>query len=128
MRVLIPLLFGLALSAQTPTATLTGTVYDSTGAAVPGATVTVRPEGSHVERQARADETGSFAITNLSPGSYEVIVEHAGFRRLHQKGLQLQVAQVARIEPRLEVGQLVETVEVAAAAPLLNTETRPRAR
>ena len=60
---------------------------------------------------------------NLTPGIYEVIVEKEGFRRTQQKALELQVGQTARLDVRLEVGAVAETVEVTAAAPVLNTES-----
>jgi hypothetical protein len=109
--------------AQTPTASITGQVKDSSGAAVAGAKVSARNLDTNIERSATTSENADYTIPLLSVGRYEVRVEKSGFRAEVQSGLVLQVDQRARIDFSLQVGQVSETVEVSASAPLLTSET-----
>ncbi len=108
--------------AQSPTATLTGRVDDLSGAVVPGVRITIRNINTSESRAVETDQNGEYTVTNLFPGQYEVRGEKAGFQSVHETGLELQVDQVARLDLRLQVGNVSETVEVKAEAPLLNTE------
>jgi hypothetical protein len=99
-----------------------GRVEDPTGAGVAGARVRVFQPASGEAREAAAGEDGEFAVTNLAPGVYQVTVEHGGFKRLQRDGVELQIDQQLRLELRLEVGAVTETIEVRAEAALLNTE------
>ncbi|MFB3828984.1 MAG: carboxypeptidase regulatory-like domain-containing protein [Bryobacteraceae bacterium] len=108
--------------AQTPVARLVGDVRDPSGAAVPAASVEVRNLETGEVRRASTDERGGYTIPNLMPGRYETEVDAAGFRRTRQTGLELQVDQTARLDFKLEVGAVTESLEVTAQAPLLNTE------
>jgi hypothetical protein len=111
------------LFAQNPTATLVGTVGDASGAVVPDAKLEVRNVNTNESRKVSTDIRGVFTAPNLSPGPYEVTISKAGFRTVRETGLVLQMEQVARMEFRLEVSELSQSVEVtAAAAPLINTE------
>jgi hypothetical protein len=103
--------------AQNPTATLVGTVRDASGAIV------VRNTDTRDIRKAVAESKGEFTIPNLAPGPYEVTVSKPGFRPVHETNIELQLDQVARLEFRLEVGAVTQSVEVTATgAPLINTE------
>ena len=108
--------------AQTPTATLVGRVTDPSGAAIPSAELRVRNAVTNDVRQARTSATGEFTVPSLAPGRYDITVEITGFRTLRQEGLELQVDQVARVDLKLQVGAVSESIEVKAEAPLLNTE------
>ena len=110
------------LLAQTPTATVTGRVEDLTGAALPGAKVSIRNVNTNEVRAVDSDGSGEFTVPNLAPGLYEVTVEKPGFQRLHQTGLELQVDQTARLTLQLQVGSVSESLEVRAELPLINTE------
>jgi hypothetical protein len=111
------------LSAQVATGTILGTVRDSTGAAVPGAVVTVTETNKGTSLQFSTDEAGSYTAPFLTPGAYAVTVEKAGFRRQVRSGIILQVDQRARVDFTLEVGAVTETVDVVAAAPLVRSES-----
>ena len=111
------------LSAQVTTGTILGTVRDSTGAAVPGAQVTITETNKGTSLQFVTDDTGSYTAPFLTPGTYSVTVEKAGFRRQVRSGIVLQVDQRARVDFTLEVGQVTETVDVVAAAPLVRSES-----
>ncbi len=109
--------------AQLGTATLSGVVTDSTDAIVVGATVAAVNRATGFRRQTVSNDQGLYNLPGLTPGSYNVSVEFTGFRRAELKDITLQVDQNARINVRLEVGQTSETVEITAAAPLINTES-----
>ena len=99
---------------------------DASGALVPGATIQLKNQGTGEVRRGVSDEAADFTIPNLAPGLYDVTVEHQGFRTLRLDGLELQVEQVARLDLKLDVGSISETVEVTASIPVLNTENASR--
>src|SRR6266849_3769411 len=127
MRIVFFTLFvtGIA-AAQTPSATLVGRVTDPSHAGVRGATIQVRNVNTNESRTVQSQADGEYTLSNLPPGTYEVIVDKAGFRRLHESNLELQVEQTARLDAQLLIGTTSETVEVKADVPLLNTETSSR--
>jgi hypothetical protein len=110
-----------AMRAQTITASLGGTVVDPSGGAVPGARIHIVNTNTNVETVLLSGGQGEFLAPSLPPGSYSVRVEAAGFKVAQRTGLVLDVAQAARIEMRLEVGAVTETVEVNSISPLLAT-------
>lgn len=110
------------LAAQT-TSTITGHVYDSTGAVLPGARITARNVDNGVTRTAATLGNGAYALTVLPVGSYEVRAEHTGFRTLVRKGILLTVDRTAVVDLSLELGQLDQEVTVTAEAPAVNTST-----
>src|SRR5215472_14283641 len=124
-RTLLPaltLIAAIVLNAQNPTATIVGIVSDTSGAVVADAALDVRNVETNDLRQVNSDAKGEFAFTNLAPGTYEVTVTKQGFRSSRRTGLQLQMEQSARLEFRLEIGAVNQTIEVTASVPLLNTE------
>jgi hypothetical protein len=110
-----------AAHAQVTTGTIVGTVRDPQGAAVTGATVTLTDQGKGTSHTATTDAQGSYIAPFLIPGTYDVSVEVAGFRKYAHRGVVLQVNQRARVDIALEMGGLQEATEVVALAPL----TRP---
>ena len=120
---LIGLLAGATARAQVTTGTITGTVRDPQGAAVPGATVTITNTGQGTSSTLTSAADGSFMAPFLIPGSYDVTVELGGFRKFTHKGVVLQVNQRARVDAALEVGGLTEATEVIGLAPLTRTDS-----
>jgi hypothetical protein len=119
------LIMGLAvvpLGAQN-FAEITGTVSDSTGAVITGASLTIMSTATHQVRQTTTNETGNYSVPFLIPGLYEVRVERPGFKIATRRGVDLQVGVVARIDFSLEVGEVTQQVEVTGGAPLLTTES-----
>src|SRR5215470_5370224 len=106
------LLTAVPLSAQVEQATIIGTVTDNTGSVVGGATVTVRNAGTGARRTTKTDDRGNYQAQALNIGSYEVSVEHAGFRKETVSGIALAVNQTARIDVKLEVGAITQELTV----------------
>src|SRR5216117_2120945 len=125
VAVAVLLLAGSA-AAQTSTATLTGTVRDSSGAVLPGVSLVVTDTLRGTSQSTMSNDTGNYTIPALNPGTYSLAAELTGFKKFLQEGIVLQVNQVARIDIVLAVGAVAETVSVTAATPLLETDTSSR--
>ena len=108
--------------AQTTNATITGIVTDASGGAIPNATVTATNAGTGVGRSVTTNEAGSYTLTPLIPGTYTIKITTAGFKTEQQKDIILQTGAVLKLDARLEVGQVSESVEVTAAAPIMQTQ------
>jgi len=108
--------------AQVERATIVGTVTDKTGSRIPGVDVRVTNEATNTSVSLRTDDSGNYSAPNLVPGSYNVTAQHAGFQRAVFRSFVVQVGQTARLDISLEIGQVEQTVEINAAAPLLQTE------
>src|SRR5438093_1747247 len=116
------LLVTVAAAAQQNTGTILGLVKDSSGAVVPGASITILNEETSLTRTVTTGENGAFRAPALPVGHYTVRAELAGFRTQAQRGLILEVAQELVVNPTLEVGAVPqEEVVVSAEAPLVNT-------
>src|SRR5438477_998634 len=112
-----------AIHAQDVTATVTGTVVDTSGAAVAGAAVTAKSVERGVVYSATTNDAGIYRIPQLPVGSYELRVEKTGFASVSYPAFVLVLNQVATIDVQMKVGQVSETVEVSGAAPILKTES-----
>ncbi|MBI3471747.1 MAG: carboxypeptidase regulatory-like domain-containing protein, partial [Candidatus Solibacter usitatus] len=126
-RISLAITFSLAMAAgawaQVSTAELVGVVTDASGASITGAKVVLTNRETNQSREAATDQLGNYIFTLIPPGIYNLSVEAAGFKKFVQNDAQLQVNQRARIDFSLQVGQVSETVEVAAAAPLLESQS-----
>jgi outer membrane receptor protein involved in Fe transport len=109
-------------AAQALYGTVGGTVTDDSGAAIPGATVTVTNEGTGLVVSGVTDETGAYAIRNLQPGRYTLKASLQGFKEFVQTGVPVDPSDVLRIDAKLEVGALTESVTVTTEAALLKTD------
>jgi hypothetical protein len=116
-----------AALGQGLTGQIGGTVIDSSNAAVPGATVTVRNTATQVTREAVSDGTGAFVVTNLLAGTYDLRVTLTGFRTYEQRGINLSATERIALPPvRLEVGGFEETLTVQAEALRVQTQSAER--
>jgi hypothetical protein len=113
----------IVVVAQTDTASIVGTVRDSSGAVMPGVTVTATQKGTEVALTAVTNSSGQYVFPNLRIGTYIVAAELQGFRRTVHPDVELNVQDRAEINLTLEVGQLAEEVLVKGETPLLQTET-----
>ena len=109
-------------AAQALYGTVGGTVTDDSGATIPGATVTATNQGTGLVVSAVTDETGAYAIRNLQPGTYTIKASLQGFKEYVQTGVPVDPSDVLRIDAKLEVGALTESVTVTTEAALLKTD------
>jgi hypothetical protein len=122
---LFPLLFASVpalLSAQTVDTAITGTITDSTGAVIPGASVKVTAGSTGIAKQAVTTTSGDYIVNYLIPDTYDVVVSANGFGSFERKGIVLQVNQTAELNVTLKVAGSQQVVEVEAAQPLLQTQ------
>jgi hypothetical protein len=117
------ILCSLLTWAQVPTAELTGTVTDPTGAVVAGAQVVITNTATNAQRSTLTNAAGVYIAPALQPGTYSVRITQAGFRAAHRSDIILQVSQTARLDVQLEVGNVTETVEISALSEVLDTDT-----
>jgi len=122
LYVVICLATGTIANAQVNRATISGTVTDSLGAAIPGVTVTITDE-SGLAHTALTNAAGQYTVPSLPVGTYTAKFEIQGFKTFVRDKLTVQVAQTLRLDAELEVGQLAETVTVSGALHLIQTET-----
>ncbi len=120
--VLVAFLAGAVADAQVLYGSIVGNVTDSTGAAVPGATVTIEQAETKLTRELVADAAGAYHFTAVPSGTYSVTVTMNGFRSFSRKDVPVTLNSVARVDAKLDVGQLAETVSVSAESPILQTD------
>jgi hypothetical protein len=116
------LVLSVVASAQVTTADILGRVADSSGAVLPGATVTIENSGTRDVRTTTTSETGDYVFTLLPIGTYTIRIELQGFQTQAAR-LTLASGDRARLDGKLQLGSLSETVQVSAEAPLLQTDT-----
>jgi Carboxypeptidase regulatory-like domain/TonB dependent receptor len=109
--------------AQTGAGSLTGIVSDQSGASVPGATVTATNQATNVAYTALSNEAGNYTITSVPVGTYVVKAELASFKMATTKPIAVEAKQIVRMDFKLEVGGLEQSVEVSGQSPVLQTET-----
>jgi hypothetical protein len=126
IRVAGTLLLLMALAritdAQVLYGTMTGDVTDPTAGALPGTTVQVTNVETGVSKTTITDQEGGFRFSDLVPGVYDVTFEIQGFKKVVQKGVRVDSNAVRRVDARLEVSSVAETVEVVAPAVILQTD------
>ena len=113
---------GAGLLAQGTTGSITGTVTDASGAAVPGATVTVTQTETNAVHTITTSDSGLYTVTQLPPGKYTVAVNKSGFTRQEQTSITLTIDQIAQINATLQVGSDAQTVTVTSDNPVIQTE------
>jgi len=117
------LLTAVLFCQQQESATIVGTVTDSTGAVVPNAKITIANPDKGVTRQLTSNAAGAFSAESLPIGDYTVTAEAAGFERLVRTGIALQVGQILRVDLQLTVGQVTQEVNVTGNVVQVQTET-----
>src|SRR5437667_2908442 len=115
------LIMGKLAMPQLPTGTILGTIKDPTGAVIPGAASAAKNVETGLTRSAGSAEDGSYRLSALPVGSYEMRVELPGFRTEVRSGLTLTVSQEAVVNFALQPGAVDQTVVVTEDAPLVNT-------
>src|SRR2546426_6311448 len=115
------LVLSLAVIAQTGTSNITGTVRDTNGAVVAGATVTAKNEATGVTSTQTTTESGLYSFASLPVGNYTITVEKQGFKTLQKTNNALQVGEPLTVDGALEIGQVSETVTVSGGTEQLQT-------
>ena len=127
LRLTCVLLLAAALSAgiaysQLVSATIVGSVTDSSGAAVANAKITLTETNTGVDRASLSNPSGNFTYPNLPPGRYRITVETAGFKKEIRDGINLDVDSTSRVDLKLTPGAVHEIIEVTAEAAVLKTD------
>ena len=115
-------LFSVAAFAQRDLGTITGTITDTTGAVVAGAKITITEQETGIKGEAQADSSGVYIRPLLKPGRYSIEVEATGFKKSVQRDILLNTGDRVGVNIQLSVGDISQSVEITAAAPLLQTE------
>ena len=111
------------LAQSGATSSLTGTVVDSGGGIVPGASIVIKDNGTGTTYEATSNTAGAFAVPALDPGTYTVTVSLTGFKTAVVSDVRLLAARPSDIKVVLEIGALTERIEVAAASELVQTQS-----
>jgi hypothetical protein len=112
-----------ALAQGTATSSITGLVVDTAGGVVPGATVTVKNEGTSAVQNTVSSANGTFTVPALNVGTYTVTVTLSGFKTAEYKGVVVTAGVPATVRVTLEIGGLSETVTVTGAAEVIQTQS-----
>ncbi len=112
-----------SICAQAGTSgTISGTVKDSSGAALSAVTLNLKDQGTNKIRTTRSGSAGTFAFNDLSPAVYDLTVTMQGFQTIEIRDIKLEVAEARRIDAHLAIGSVSQNIEVEATTAVLNTE------
>ena len=111
------------MKAQSAYGSLVGAVTDTSGSAVPDATVTLTNMGTNEKKVVQTDAAGNYRFVNLLPTQYKLEIEKTSYKRSVRTPVTVLVDSAGRLDVSLEVGAVSETVEVTTQAPLLQTES-----
>ena len=112
-----------AANGQSVTGTILGIVSDTSGGVMAGAKVTIVNEGTALTRTVTTDSNGEYTAPSLPTGRYTVMSEMTGFKTLALSNIDVGVDQRVRIDLKLEVGAMTESVSIQAESPLLQTSS-----
>jgi hypothetical protein len=112
-----------SVAAQTTTAGLVGTVTDSSGAVLPGATVRITNADTNATSVVHTTDTGAFVAPGLPPGTYTLVAEMDGFKQQALEDVRLLANRTTRVEVVLSPGAVTEVVDVRAGPPVVNSES-----
>src|SRR5687767_11849700 len=121
LLLVLAVLFAAPASAQFDTAQVSGAIQDSSGAVLPGVSVVLVNEGTRLERQAVTNESGLYTFPNVPVGDYRINATIPGFKPAARTGVRINAGVNVRVDIQLELGGLTETVQVQAAATLVDT-------
>ena len=114
---------GAAVFAQTGQGILTGSITDTSGALIAGVQVKVRNQNNNFIYTAVTTQEGIYRVPYLNVGTYEITYQASGFKTMTRRDIPIRSSETLGLDVTMEVGNVVETVEVAAGAQLLETET-----
>jgi Carboxypeptidase regulatory-like domain/TonB dependent receptor len=114
--------FSAPLMGQAVSATLLGTVTDSSGAAVSSAKVTITETNTSITHTSQTNDSGNYVFPDLPPGTYTVTAEQSGFKRESRAGIDVIVNTTERVDLVLQPGNVSETITVEAETAILQTD------
>jgi hypothetical protein len=113
----------LSAWAQLTSGNIAGTIYDPSGATVPGTPVTLRNDATGVEISTVSTSTGQYRVENLLPGTYSIAADADGFNKFLTHGVAVEINQTVTSNISLEIGHAAATVEVNASSAVIDTTT-----
>src|SRR5438034_4026592 len=116
------------VDAQAVKGALLGNIVESSGLALPGVTVTITEVNTNISYSAITNESGNYVFSNLKDGTYRISGELSGFRRVVRDGVDVPVNATVRVDLKLEVGALEESITVVGESPLLQTDRADTSR
>src|ERR1700688_386422 len=119
--VAIVCLVSTPMFAQGSQGTIQGGVFDQSGGAIAGATVTIIDASRGISRPLTADSAGAYSAANLTPGTYTVRGEAKGFQTLERSNVLVEVGQNTRVDLTLQPGAQTQTITVTSDVPAVNT-------
>jgi hypothetical protein len=122
--VLLVLLAATAAAAQQGTTEVRGRVLDSQGAVLPGVSVTVRNQDTGMFRETISNTDGTYFVTGIVPGAYEIAAELQGFKRFSRRDVRLEIGRTTTLDLQLEVGGVAEVVTVSAESPIVDVTSK----
>ncbi|MCI0627731.1 MAG: TonB-dependent receptor, partial [Acidobacteria bacterium] len=122
LAVAIALVLGASTVVAQDRGTISGIITDSSGAAIPGANVTALNPATNLAQTAVSSDDGTYNFLYLQVGNYTVTAEKPGFSKGQATDVRVSVNTTARVDVQLQVGEIQQTLEVRAEAPLLQTE------
>jgi hypothetical protein len=123
MSIVAPTLLSPAsAAAQAVKGSLLGNVVDASGLPLPGVTVTITEVNTNISYSTVTNESGYYVFSNLKDGTYRVASELTGFKRTIRDGVEVPVNATMRVDLRMDVGAIEESVTVVGASPLLQTD------
>ncbi|MBV9084117.1 MAG: carboxypeptidase regulatory-like domain-containing protein, partial [Acidobacteriaceae bacterium] len=122
----LALAFGLMAFAQRDTGAIVGTILDSSGASIPNAQIKAEDIATNFTYTAVSDARGEYVISPVRVGTYRITVSAQGFQSEVAESVTLEIQQRARMDFTLHPGDVMQTMEVTAAAPVLETDNSER--
>ena len=116
------------VNAQAVKGGLLGNIVDESGGALPGVTVTITEVNTNISYSAVTNTSGNYVFSNLKDGKYRVSAELSGFKRAVRDGVDVPVNATPRVDLKMEVGAVEESVTVVGASPLLQTDRADTSR
>ena len=124
LGIMIWLLMPALASAQQGTTEVRGQVTDAQGAVLPGVSVVVRNQDTGMFRETATNADGTFFVSGITPGMYQIEAELQGFKKYSRKDFRLEIGKTGTADIRLDVGTLTETIEVRGESPIVDVTSK----
>ena len=111
-------------AAQQGTSEVRGRVLDSQGAVLPGVAVTIRNQDTGMFRETVSNDDGTYFVSGIVPGPYEISAELQGFKKYSRRDVRLEVGKTTTLDVPMEVGSLAETINVSAESPIVDITSK----